>query len=569
MPTRIGGDARSRVRLALLALAMLALAVRLWGISWQLPWLMHDDEDHYPGLALRMVGSGDLDPRFFENPSLLIYWLVAQFWVLVHLASVLGGESVHALVTQPDVSFFYLVGRLNSAVFGAATVWATYWLGSLTVSRPIALLGALFLALNLLHVRDSHYATNDVAATFLLVLAAAAAARLWRNPTWSAYLVAGGLGGLAIGTKYNVGMLLLILLAAHALAWRQRSASPVPLGRLVAAGGAMILAFLATTPYALINQDEVRNDLFRQVGLASQFFLGQPSEAVPLLYLLTLTQAMGWLQVLLVVVGLGALLWRDRSAALLLSIFPIAYLLYMSQNSIFWVRLAIPLLPFLCLLAAAGCQALIDRLRPKSGPALAALGLLCLVQPTVAVVQHNTIVSREDTRVLAYRWVVEHLVVGTHRVAADQYGLRTPPWEPDQGETLVMSRTRLWRYDRQHFRERGYTHLALNSFVQDLYTHPRTALMDDDFLESRHLNLPRERRRSEQHRAQHTPLATFAPGVGGTSIPYQYDDQKTPFWNLGAWERPGPTVTIYALGGAASRDTADSSVDGGGRRSVP
>jgi hypothetical protein len=51
----------------------------------------------------------------------------------------------------------------------------------------------------------------------------------------------------------------------------------------------------------------------------------------------------------------------------------------------------------------------------------------------------------------------------------------------------------------------------------------------------------------EQEVAHGRRVATFAPGVRGGSVPYRLDDTYTPFWDLGAWGRPGPTIRIYEL----------------------
>ena len=42
-------------------------------------------------------------------------------------------------------------------------------------------------------------------------------------------------------------------------------------------------------------------------------------------------------------------------------------------------------------------------------------------------------------------------------------------------------------------------------------------------------------------------LAGFGPGPGGTPMPFDLEDLYTPFWGLERYERPGPTIRIYAV----------------------
>ncbi len=545
---RLPASREAQVLKLLLALTLLvALGARVWGANWQLPWLLHPDEN-YPALAIRMLRSGDLNPHYFQNPSLLAYWLAGQYWLLGALGTAAGLLRAPVDVsTGPDLSTLYLLGRLNSALLGAVTVWAAYALGALILPRSAALLGAVFLALNFLHVRDSHYATNDIAATCLLTLSVLGAARLSQQPAWRTYLLAGLLGGLAAGTKYSGGLFVIPLLVGHLLAWRWRLLAPGALARLLAAGLVALAAFVVSTPFALLDWPTFKGDFLEQYRDGTVAWFGQSADPVPLLYGLTLAQAMGWLQLALAVVGLAALCWHRWRAALLLGGFPAAYLLFMATKALFFVRFALPLLPFLALFAAFGLWTLVRWLVPDRarGTALALAGLVALAQPTLAVVQHNLLISREDTRVLASRWALEHLV-GQGLVATDKLAL-PPPGESWPADVPFEDQDRVFRYDVASYRQRQYRYLVTSSFTLDRYRLPTTAQWAARFKESRRLKWPDEWERAERFEQRERPLATFAPGVDGSPVPFQLDDMYTPFWNLGAWARPGPTIRVYAL----------------------
>jgi 4-amino-4-deoxy-L-arabinose transferase-like glycosyltransferase len=256
-----------RLSWALLLILLIAATVRLWGINWQMPWLLHPDEDKYASAALDMLRTGDLNPHYFKNPALLTYWLAAQFWVAGAAATLLGWLRAPADLGSPgDQSGLHLLARLNVALLGTATVGATYVLGRLTLGKLPALLGAAFLALCFLHVRDSHYGVNDVPSTFLLVGSTLFAVRLARRPTLRDYLLAGALGGLATATKYSAGLFVVTLLVAHLLAWRRESLGAPALRLLAAAGLLSGAAYLAAAPFTLLDWGAFVEEFKRQYG---------------------------------------------------------------------------------------------------------------------------------------------------------------------------------------------------------------------------------------------------------------------------------------------------------------
>src|SRR5688572_8349390 len=55
-----------------------ALLVRFWSLDWQLPFALHPDEGHYVWKAEEMFREGDLNPRYFRNPSLFTYAILGE-----------------------------------------------------------------------------------------------------------------------------------------------------------------------------------------------------------------------------------------------------------------------------------------------------------------------------------------------------------------------------------------------------------------------------------------------------------------------------------------------------------
>ena len=203
-----------------ITLAMLvATVLRFWSLDWQLPYLLHNDERGYISTAMIMWAHGDANPHHFVNPSVLFY-IDAIFFNLF------GGsrsESFRIFLETFGRQFWdpngvYLVAlasRSFVATLGVSTVAAAYLAAKELFGKQTGFFASLFLAVSFLHVRNSHYGTTDIPATALATFSFLFAARIYRTGHLSDYILAGVLGGLATSTKYNAGMFVLPILAAH------------------------------------------------------------------------------------------------------------------------------------------------------------------------------------------------------------------------------------------------------------------------------------------------------------------------------------------------------------------
>ncbi len=564
----------------ILALVLVvALGVRLWGVAWQLPWQFHPDEGHYTWKALDMLGEDSLNPKYFRNPSLFTYLLLAQYRLLGFQAPSDDAEAASSTSLLRPPSGVAFVGRLNSALLGWATVAALAWIGWRTFGPWTGVLAAAFLGMAFIHVRDSHYATNDVPATFLLVLSVGASLELLRQPTLRPYLLAGLLGGLATSTKYNAGLFVVPLVFAHLLARSsphpaklgyvnplpegEGAEAPSPSGRglgvraarkarailgarsiffLAAALAAAALGYLFGTPYTLLTPDKFWADFRTQMRLGGDGWEGQVASPSALLYLQTLWQGLGWAMFALALVGLILLARRRPRRAAVLAAFPIAYLLFMLQTELFFVRFALPVAPFLCLLAAAGVVLAADWtghiLGSRIAPALGiSLAVAALVQPTLNVALHDRLVTRGDTRVLAAEWALANIPPDA-KVALEDYTIRDrrpraydgPAWQLD---TDLFDVNDVRAADPCAALRGRYRYFITSSFQSARFA-GEAGRRQAEF----YACLEREGRL----------VAHFGPGERGTPLPFDLEDLYTPFWNLGYYERPGPTIRIYAIG---------------------
>jgi 4-amino-4-deoxy-L-arabinose transferase-like glycosyltransferase len=403
---------RTRLRwgLAVGALLICSFALRVWGARHGLPYAYNADENaHFVPKAIGLFGHG-WNPHYFVNPPAFTYLLHVVFAVWF------GGRAGVSDTLARDPTEVFLVARVAAAVCGTLAVWLLYLAGArLFNDRRVGLLAAALLAVAFLPVFYSHLALNDVPTLAPLCLSLYGVAGVLRLGRKRDYAIAGLGLGLTCATKYTGGIALLPLLAAagvHLLRPGRRAGAVYGLS---IAGLAAVAAFLAANPYAVLDWSAFVDGLNHQTTAADDALgkLGLTEDNGVAYYLWTLTWGVGWVPAVAAAVGV-VLLARDnvRLAAVLVPA-PVLFLLFMGTQERFFGRWLMPILPLVALTAAYTMLRLADlagRNRPALRPTLLALATLALVgQGLIASLHIGQVLSRPDTRNMAREWFVRHV----------------------------------------------------------------------------------------------------------------------------------------------------------------
>ena len=180
--------------------------LRFWSLGFGLPNHFRPDEDMVVLPSLAMVG-GNLDPHDYTYPALYKYILVAIYRVCMDFG--LGAEGYASSWQYAaygffvDGSFFFLVARIVTAVFGILTIAAVYRVGELAYGRWVGGASAWLLAVSVLHVRDSHFGVTDITSVAILIFALVFCIRIATRGEMKDYVGAGILVGLAASAKYG------------------------------------------------------------------------------------------------------------------------------------------------------------------------------------------------------------------------------------------------------------------------------------------------------------------------------------------------------------------------------
>ena len=416
--------------LGIAAILLIAASLRLWSLGFDLPYIYHPDEPISITISQNMFKRGDLSPHFFEYPSLFFY-LQALAYVPYYLVGKLAGVfqartdlltpvTIVMGVTRAQLPGLVLLERMITVVCGVGTVLLTFVIGKrLTAHAGVGLLAALMLAVSPSNVSNSRFITPDTFVAFFAVAAVLAALQVYRDGKTSQYVLAGLLAGCTASTKYNGGLVLVSLLAAHYL--RRGERRQLYIG-LMSFG----LGFLATTPFALVEWRTFIRDAGYQAIHYATGHAGMEGGAFGW-YMRNLWQTMAIISVL----ALGEMLrgvFERRKDILLLAAFPLTYFVFIVRLAVRNDRTFLPITPFLCVLAAsllAYLWAHAKTLRSSTWRnaavgAVASLTVLCLAQPTWRTVADSTrrvvVTSRETARA----WLSENLPDGT-RIAMESY----------------------------------------------------------------------------------------------------------------------------------------------------
>jgi hypothetical protein len=412
VPSSIG---RARALTVLAAITVVGGALRFYHLAWGAPYFHFHIDEHFvfmgADLLRKSMRDAALSPKFFMYSPLPMYLLN-----IVRAIYETVGHPLNLTVPQDEVTYMVL-GRGISAAFGTATIPLVYAIAARLLNRKAGLLAAAFLAVSVLHLRDSHFFAVDVSMVFFVVLTWLSLFRLAeRGDVW-----AGVLTGLAFGAailcKYSAAFMGLPMGFAYLLSPRRpRALRPlrawwpwIALGIVPLAVAA--LTFVVLDPMAWQYYGKFRDDIRTLVtdpltGVTRPLWIGQFA-GVTHLRLYWFTNLLWWgIGPALEIWSIAGLVWmatRRRALMWLAVIVPAVYFLTAGNTIAPFVRYAIPLTPMLAVAGGVFGADLIRRARWRP-VGLVAVGLVLAVTAAYAAAYMN-IFRQPDSRIAAARYL--------------------------------------------------------------------------------------------------------------------------------------------------------------------
>ena len=591
-------------KLPIIAVLILAAALRFWGLRWGLPNSLHSYSYH-PDEFLTIGAAGfvltGFLPRFYNYPSLYLY--LGAFAIV--FASAYG--------LAHDTGAAYLCARVVTAAMGVGAIAAVYWAGRslwrasddrpghvvLDAGSPghvvpdaqaMALLAALVLCIAPLHVQHSHFATVDVPSTLFVAACLGFAGKVLSRGSWRDYLLCGVMAGLAAGTKYNAGMVVLALIAAHFLGSSEEHdrhgtgehrshvtrehpelvegrsrvlARARPLRCLLGALGCVIAAFVVSTPGSVLRTKDFLYGLTYEMHHAAQghglVFAGTGNG-----FIFTFTSSLWYglgpaLAILFVAAAIYGLVRLDKRALVLLA-FALPYYALISLSQVRFARYALPIFPPAALLIAWMAHDLWTRFPKGIKWAWAGLFGAILAGTLLYTIALDRLFVLPDPKDRAARWIFANIPKGSRIGVIEVPWFYSPPYSKDAGLGALPQRRQAIAtspYRVEVFRDYGFwapwfradfltDWIVLSDYeTQDAlrFGSGRGLVGDSEMALARRLRVgiswigPHYRRRVQFT----SPLQLFGVSFGSTqSLPHDM-------------RYPAPCITIYEAGAQVRR----------------
>jgi tetratricopeptide (TPR) repeat protein len=425
---------------ALLLILIASALLRLWGIGDRLPDAslginVIDDtaiEETDRTTIMRSWGMWrgglkdfDLNPHTGGWPALSFYvtlgvQLIYKSWYGIANSGATTAEFAEHV--QRDSAALFLLARLVNAAVGVLSVFLTWRLALPLAGRAAAILAALFLAANPLHVLTSqHISDPNLLALVFVALATGAMVRVAegggsRDSAWAGIWI-----GLAAACKYVPLLLLLPLASAHLPGRRWK-------GFGIAAGLA-VAAMFAASPFTFLDGKTTiaafsiqRKSLFSDWVGQSAFPISLPTYLIS-----SLPKSLGWPIYLLSIAGFVSL-WRRGPGARKLTLVAIVIvgangLLRAAQE-----RYLLVAFPIVMIAAAVGALRVLEFVRARlpavarrGREAAALLAAACLLVPAPELWAVRSALHRPDSRHEARRWAMAN-IGPTRLLAVELYG---------------------------------------------------------------------------------------------------------------------------------------------------
>lgn len=211
-----------REYLVLFSIMVLALVLRLVGLSYGLPNLYVVDEAQVVFDGARFHPQIFFKPLVFSVYGPLMSYLINFFFIVYGLILFIVGDISNStdlyFLFETNKTPFFLIARTVSLFLQMITIFFVFWLAvKFFKTKTSGLFAALFLSLSVTYLKFARIAEPESLMALICSLSIFFAFRIAKKGKIIDYILLGLSIGLAISTKYNAYLFVLLMPLAHLL----------------------------------------------------------------------------------------------------------------------------------------------------------------------------------------------------------------------------------------------------------------------------------------------------------------------------------------------------------------
>jgi len=396
-----------------------AFLLRITGVAGGLPASYNSTEYFLAKTALSMGARQSIDPLIYIYPTLYAYFLLAQYILIYlggHLAGVFATSVDFAVRFLTDPSVFYLTGRCTNVILSVFTVLLFYMFMRKMFGEVSARFAALTATLSFHLIQFSRYAVPDTLLILFSTLATFWMLQTYYQPSRKNFFLSGLFTGLAIGSKYNAGFLMLGLLLVPIL-HRLTDRTFKYWSRTLLAVFSVLAGFLILNPLWIVR--------FSEFFTGYQLMAAQMRTAVSYDYGINYIWEISEMIRYETLIGAGfllatgyALVRRSKTDLILLVPLLITFI-YVGSWQKKGLDYLFAVFPAWIILLSLALETLWNKLRTGRNIKIL-LGSALFLPSLVTDIHLDVRALHEDTRELASAWVINHVAKG-EKMCYDHY----------------------------------------------------------------------------------------------------------------------------------------------------
>lgn len=399
-----------------------------------------DEQDIIKPLAGMRPKKLDFNPHRFAYPALVTYVVGGAVGLAALLGQVTVSSNLEYYFLNPwEFGKIYIVGRLVIVVFSLLTIWVTWLLASALYGRRAGGLAAVMLAVAPLWAIDAHILKVDIPGTFFIVACVYASWLHLEKGSLRSLGAAGVLAGLAAGSKYNFGIVILAPVSVAIMtAWR----APKRLLVFAKAMGILFVlslaGFIGSNPYIVLSFTEFLQDFKYAAGAVGAnaimdgvgpLVLFYPMHAMPV--------SLGGPLYATSIAGFLMILFRPRRGDVVAAAFVLPFAFSIVALPVGAAAYLLPLFPFFAICSGVALDRFMENIKPAAfGRTVAFLAIAASIGISASEV---SLFTRPDTRYQAGQWVDRNVPAGaTIGLMGTPLTFHTPPLNANKYELAIL-----------------------------------------------------------------------------------------------------------------------------------